>query len=133
MVATAWRLGAPARSVSAAAAGAHVLGYGGHFLTKSRRYSVSFGQLRRARAEHRRLERPHTDTVRDPWGRPLDDTVVLVLNDWTYAGPATPPHLGAQLALASADQARAREPERRFTVNPALTLNRQSKGDRAIR
>ena len=64
-----------------------MLGYGGHFLTKSRRYSVSFGQLRRARAEHRRLERHgDTDTVRDPWGRPLDDTVVLVLNDWTYAG-----------------------------------------------
>jgi hypothetical protein len=33
---------------------AHMLGYGGHFLTKSRRYSVSFGQLRRARAGHRR-------------------------------------------------------------------------------
>ena len=33
---------------------AHMLGYGGHFLTKSRRYSVTFGQLRRARTEHRR-------------------------------------------------------------------------------
>ena len=31
-----------------------MLGYGGHFLTKSRRYSVTFGQLRTARADHRR-------------------------------------------------------------------------------
>ena len=82
-----------------------MLGYGGHFLTKSRRYSVTFGQLRRARAEHRRLER-HGDGVRDPWGRPLDDTMVLVVNDWTYAGRGYAPRtLGAQLALASADMA----------------------------
>ena len=50
-----------------------------------------------------------TRTVRDPWGRPLDDTVVLVLANWTYAGPGYAPRsLGAELALASADQARAR-------------------------
>jgi hypothetical protein len=63
-----------------------------------------------APAEHRRLERHgDSDAVRDPWGRPLDDTVVLVLNDWTYAGRGYAPRsLGAQLALASADRARAR-------------------------
>ena len=82
-----------------------MLGYGGHFLTKSRRYSVTFGQLRRARAEHRRLER-HPDGERDPWGRPIEETVVLVLSTWTYAGTGyTTPDGG--LALASA--ARARE------------------------
>jgi Replication initiator protein, pSAM2 len=27
---------------------AHALGFGGHFLTESRRYSVTFGQLRAA-------------------------------------------------------------------------------------
>jgi hypothetical protein len=85
-----------------------MLGYGGHFLTKSRRYSVTFGQLRAARADHRRAARP-PDPGRDAWGRPLDETVVLVLGTtWTYAGidlnPTTP---GAELAAASA--ARARE------------------------
>ena len=48
---------------------AHMLGYGGHFLTKSRRYSVTFGQLRAARTDHRRAQR-HPDGERDPWGRP---------------------------------------------------------------
>jgi Replication initiator protein, pSAM2 len=110
MIATAWQLGsAQATGDARLRLWAHTLGYGGHFLTKSRRYSVTFGQLRRARAEHRRLERYGDDGIRDPWGRPLDDTIVMVVNDWTYAGrgygPRTP---GAQLALASADRARGR-------------------------
>jgi hypothetical protein len=109
MVLTAWDLGA--RNVTddpRLRHWAHMLGYGGHFLTKSRRYSVTFGQLRRARAEHRRLER-YPDGERDPWGRPLDDTVVLVLAHWSYAGTGyTSRTPAAELALASADMARAR-------------------------
>ncbi|MER5701008.1 replication initiator [Micromonospora sp. NPDC002296] len=40
---------------------AHMLGYGGHFLTKARRYSVTFGLLRDTRAVYRRTE--HDDTA----------------------------------------------------------------------
>ena len=94
---------------------AHMLGYGGHFLTKSRRYSVTFGQLRAARTDYRRALR-HPDGERDPWGRPLDETVVLILTTWTYAGTshttATP---GAELAAASAARAR----EHQDLANPA--------------
>jgi hypothetical protein len=51
MITTAWELGgggklSPART--RLCKWAHTLGHGGHFLTKSRRYSVTFGQLRRA-------------------------------------------------------------------------------------
>ncbi|MGW0507573.1 replication initiator [Micromonospora sp. NPDC003241] len=35
---------------------AHMLGFGGHFLTKARRYSVTFGLLRSTRATYRRAE-----------------------------------------------------------------------------
>jgi hypothetical protein len=83
-----------------------MLGYGGHFLTKSRRYSVTFGQLRAARADYCRAARA-SDPGQDAWGRSLDETVVLVLDTtWSYAGIGhiTP---GAELAAASA--ARARE------------------------
>jgi hypothetical protein len=71
MITTAWDLGGgkltPARS--RLCKWAHMLGYGGHFLTKSRHYSVTFGQLRRARAEHRRQQR-HPHGERDPGAAP---------------------------------------------------------------
>jgi len=107
MITTAWQLGGD-RHDGRFRQWAHMLGYGGHFLTKSRRYSVTFGHLRGERVQHRRLER-YPDGERDPWGRPLDETVVLILKTWTYAGTgygtAT---AGAELALASADMARGR-------------------------
>jgi hypothetical protein len=109
IVQTAWDLGARA-SVGdpRLRQHAHQLGYGGHPITKSRRYSVTFGHIRGERVTARRLER-HPDGERDPWGRPLDDTVVLILASWTYAGTGystrTP---GAELAAASADRARGR-------------------------
>jgi hypothetical protein len=107
MITTAWELGARQATGDARfRAWAHMLGYGGHFLTKSRRYSVTFGQLRAARTGHRRTQR-HPDGERDPWGRPLDETVVLILSTWTYAGTGCIATADTQLALASA--ARARE------------------------
>ena len=116
MVATAWDLGART-SVGdpRLRLWAHMLGYGGHFLTKSRRYAVTFGHIRGERATKRRLER-HPDGERDPWDRPLDDTVVLVIKTWTYAGTGyTPSTPGAELALASAARAREDHDE----ANPA--------------
>jgi hypothetical protein len=106
MITTAWQLGRR-RSTGQHRfrAWAHMLGYGGHFLTKSRRYSVTFGQLRQARADHRRATRPPAPG-RDAWDRPLDETVVLVLGTtWTYTGTghSTP---SAELAAASAARAR---------------------------
>jgi hypothetical protein len=70
MITTAWALGArQATGEARFRQWAHMLGYGGHFLTKSRRYSVTFGQLRAARTDYRRAQR-HPDGERDPWGRP---------------------------------------------------------------
>ena len=106
MITTAWQLGGKRRPATRGSGWAHMLGYGGHFLTKSRRYSVTFGQLRTARTDHRRQQR-HPGGESDPWGRPLDETVVLVLTDWPYAGTGYTATADGQLALASA--ARARE------------------------
>jgi hypothetical protein len=108
MITAAWQLGGT-RHDGRFRAWAHMLGYGGHFLTKSRRYSVTFGQLRAARADHRRATRP-AELGRDAWDRPLDETVVLVLPTiWTYGGtdlnPTTPI---AELAAAAAARARER-------------------------
>jgi hypothetical protein len=49
---------------------AHMLGFGGHFSTKSRRYSTTLGALRRARVVYAiRRRRGHTLPL-DAWGRP---------------------------------------------------------------
>jgi hypothetical protein len=106
MMTTAWQLASPrATGNDRLRRCAHTLGWGGHFLTKSRRYSVTFGQLRRARTEHRkRLRYPAGE--RDPWGRPLDETVVLVLKTWAYDGTGYTIASGAEQAIASASRAR---------------------------
>jgi hypothetical protein len=109
MIVVAWQLGGSSNAARFRA-WAHMLGGGGHFLTKSRRYSVTFGQLRAARADHRRAIQPTTPGC-DAWGRALDETVVLVLPTiWIYGGtdlnPTTPI---AELAAAAAARARARE------------------------
>jgi len=52
LVRTAWALsGDPAHVELRLRAHAHTFGYPGHLLTKSRRYSTTFGALRRARAD----------------------------------------------------------------------------------
>jgi hypothetical protein len=110
LIATAWALG---KDPAAAALGlnrwTHTLGYRGHFLTKSRQYSVTFTALRRARIDYRRAQR-HPRGELDPWGRPFDDRVVLTVSTWEYAGTG---HANtAERALALAAAARARERER---------------------
>ncbi|WP_406365584.1 replication initiator protein RepSA [Streptomyces sp. NBC_00645] len=60
---------------------AHMLGFRGHFSTKSRRYSTTLGTLRQIRADYR--------AAQERQDRGLDDTepdTVLVLASWQYAG-----------------------------------------------
>ncbi|MFD0417111.1 replication initiator [Streptomyces sp. NPDC127108] len=54
LMGTCWRLGAlPELTCLNLRAWAHALGFRGHVLTKSRRYSTTYGELRTARAEYR--------------------------------------------------------------------------------
>ncbi|MEE1941679.1 replication initiator protein RepSA [Streptomyces sp. TRM 70361] len=62
---------------------AHMLGFRGHFLTKSRRYSSTFAERRQVRADFRaRQERRERGLPEDLDG----DGSTLVLAHWTYAG-----------------------------------------------
>jgi hypothetical protein len=60
---------------------AHMLGFRGHFSTKSRAYSTTLAALRAARAEHQRA-RHEIITGR----LPFDDDTVLVTSHWAYVG-----------------------------------------------
>ncbi len=64
---------------------AHMLGFRGHFSTKSRHYSTTFTALRAERAAHQRDHVP-TESL---WPMPDDDTT-LVLAHWRFAGQAQP-------------------------------------------
>jgi hypothetical protein len=93
----------------------HMLGFRGHFATKSRRYSITLGALRRARRRAQVLiAESHTSA------RPLDlaalevdlladegDETTLVIGHWSYAGTGWA--TDTQRLLATAAAARARE------------------------
>jgi replication initiator protein RepSA len=61
---------------------AHMLGFRGHFSTKSRHYSTTLGALRAARTEHNQAEREIT-TGRLPY---FDEDQVLKVARWRYLG-----------------------------------------------
>ena len=93
----------------------HMLGFRGHFATKSRRYSITLGALRRVRRRAQALIAEHKAT-----GRPLDlaaleadlladdeDETTLVIGHWSYVGSGWATE--AETLLATAAAARARE------------------------
>ena len=87
---------------------AHMLGFGGHFLTKARRYSIRFSDLRQARISYRRGQ--DTGPEHGPI-RTADHTseeTVLVVGTFTYAGTGWKTSGDALLANTAADQARKR-------------------------
>jgi len=104
LIRACWKLGAARHpDFLALRRWAHMLGYRGHFLTKSRRYSVTFKVLRAARAAWRRRQEPLTVRT-EPHSMPIRLTLL------TYAGTGWRTSGDALLALSAA--ARAREHER---------------------
>jgi hypothetical protein len=106
-----WELGArPSLVGLRLRARAHMLGFGGHFASKSRRYSTTLGVLRRARVAYA-IRRRHDKAVPlDAWGRPEDDQAAVVIATWRYLGSGYQSTREAWLAASAA--ARAREQRR---------------------
>ncbi|MEV6261183.1 replication initiator protein RepSA [Streptomyces sp. NPDC051784] len=84
---------------------AHMLGFRGHFSSKSRRYSTTLGELRQARADFRSAQERQSLGLEDR----VPDTV-LVLADWQYAGHG---HSPGESVLAA-------------TIARGLQLNRET-------
>ncbi len=112
MVRTAWDLGArPELEALRLQAWAHTLGFRGHWLTKSRRYSTTFAALRAARADWHTHHHPAgTDTGSTP-----GETVSV--GDWRYAGTGWTNDGDAWLAATAA----ARHAETRRTARQERT------------
>jgi hypothetical protein len=100
MIATCWRLGElPELEDLRLRPWAHMLGFRGHFATKSRRYSTTLGCLRDVRRQWRaartflahgvdpdtRVSRYKPDDLSD-LGDCANSNTVLVVGDWRYTG-----------------------------------------------
>ncbi|MBO3753046.1 replication initiation protein [Streptosporangiaceae bacterium NEAU-GS5] len=103
MIRTCWDLGGrPEYAGLRLRAWAHMLGFRGHFSTKSRQFAVTLGELRRARADHR------ADQAREREGLPLlGANSTLVVGHWRFAGTGHTPgeavmaeHIRQRVAMA---------------------------------
>jgi hypothetical protein len=111
LVRAAWELGdRPELEGLRLRAWAHMLGFGGHWSTKSRRYSTTFTVLRRARVAFAKRRRARDGVPLDAWERPEDDQAVIVVASWAYVGAGYATEGERWLALSAA--ARAREQRR---------------------
>lgn len=88
---------------------AHMLGFGGHFLTKARRYSVTFRALRDARALHRRLQFLAEHGTPEQCQDDVDAQTIIVINGLSYDGSGWKTTGDALLANTAADLARRRQ------------------------
>jgi hypothetical protein len=102
---------------------AHMLGFGGHWSTKSRRYSTTMTALRRARVAFAKRRRARDGIPLDAWDRPEDDQAVIVVASWVYVGAGYQTEGERWLALSAA--ARARE-HRRIAWEELTTTTRSA-------
>jgi hypothetical protein len=107
LIAACWRLGRHSDYTSLRR-WAHMLGFGGHFLTKARRYSIRFQDLRQARIVYRRTHDagPEHGPIRS--AEHADEETTLIIGTLTYAGTGWTTSGDALLANTAADQARKR-------------------------
>jgi hypothetical protein len=105
LIRAAWHLGSHNHpDFSALRRWAHMLGYRGHFATKSRRYSTTLKALRQARADYQRRQHPITATSG------LGGQAAITITHLEWAGRGWRTTGDALLALSAA--ARARDHER---------------------
>jgi hypothetical protein len=118
LVRACWTLGGePALTGLRLRQWAHMLGFGGHWSTKSRRYSTTLTALRAARATHAEAQRRNGAVPLDAWQRPMTDQAVVVVKAWGYAGTGYRTIGDAWLAASAAARAR----ERRRIAREELT------------
>jgi hypothetical protein len=109
LIETAWHLGGLAQYAELnLRKWAHMLGFRGHFLTKSRAYSTTFRTIRHDRRAWRLAEQL------DQLGHPADDPVI-VINDWHLVGIGHHTDTDRELAIAHAERIREQPTTRRTT------------------
>jgi hypothetical protein len=111
LVRACWTLGRqPATAALGLRRWAHMLGYGGHCVTKSRRYSTTFKALRAARRAWTARRRHGATVALDGDGRLLPPAGTVSVAGWEYAGRGYTTPADAWLAWSmGTDHQRARQ------------------------
>src|SRR5215218_1506005 len=123
LVRAAWALGGrPELAGLRLRAWAHMLGFRGHWSTKSRRYSTTMTALRRARVAFAKRRRAKDGVPLDAWGRPENDQAVIIVASWVFVGSGYETEGERWLALSAAARAR----ERRRIAREELTTTTAS-------
>jgi hypothetical protein len=91
-----------------------MLGFRGHFSTKSRSYSTTLSALRADRAQHQRDHSPAASL----WPA-SDNYTTLVLAHWHFAGQGPPPEPLTVVTSRPADQSSS-SPPKEASHAPAL-------------
>jgi hypothetical protein len=99
LVCTAWQLGEH-DTYEGLRRWVHMLGFRGHFASKSRSYSTTLGAIRRERRTYR--QRQATEQVREL----IDEDTTLVVSHWEFAGVGYLTAGDTALALSAAARAR---------------------------
>ena len=105
---------------------AHSLGFRGHFLTKARRYSVTFAALRGVRAEFRAQADPWLSAIR---AKAIGDQVVI-RRSFHYAGSVLSP---AERAVAASIRGSSSPPGRSGPIGAAGSAQKRIMSTRAAR
>lgn len=124
MIETAWDLGGHQRyEALGLRRWAHMLAFRGHFLTKSQRYSTTFGAIRHERRTWRLGEdlAALDAATDDPNIIPLDLDTVVVINDWQLVRIGHRDHGERELALGIAERNRQQRRTTRSTTDPRRT------------
>ncbi|MGH2707395.1 MAG: replication initiator [Actinomycetota bacterium] len=132
LVKTAWLLGGrPSLAKLKLRERAHGLGFGGHWHTKSRRYSTTFTRLCRARPEYTRRRQAEGGILLDAWGRPEDEQAVVVIKEGDMSAPAIrAQERGCWRSRARPEQGKNARPSARRCIGRRGLLEREGSKER---
>src|SRR6266508_761407 len=119
LIGACWRLGALTEFADLRLrAWAHMLGYRGHIVTKSRHYSTTLAALRDARRTHRAAEARQGGGDADEWDEQAD------MRGWRYARSGYP-NVGDAMLAAGVRESLAAAREAARTERPVVPAQRR--------
>jgi len=105
----------------------HMLGFRGHFASKSRRYSTTLTRIRgtRRRFQRAKARHPHRTVDVTSLERADEDETTLVVGSWRFAGTGWATDEDTERAVAAAAWARERAEKRRHDDNRSNLLREE--------